>query len=344
MSWFCGGKSSVVWRRYRAAGGHRTTSNRLWYEELQDSPADFGYGAGDAGSPLMSATPQILTAWIAVVVAGFGCGWVLRMAGPAEPAPPVRVIPAAKETPVKSPLTELPPVASLDEVLAASTADRAGMLARHLRTANVAELKALYEKEWTAEFRDLIMLRWTAIDPASAMEVLYGGAMRYWCINDPEAAYAWTLKNNKGREEIEKVCKWVAESDPPRVLRWLANDPVARWRWKESELVKSLESFIAKQSGVEAAVRFSLRHLTKPGDSLLQWAAKDPEAAVRCLLKEGDPVLQYEVISSLTSRHIEGTGLSPEILRRAAAIIPGPLKSRLTGSADFLEKHPPSKE
>ena len=139
----------------------------------------------------MSATPRILTAWFAVVAAGFGCGWVLRMGHPAQD-PAASVIGPAVREPVRKSPPALPPVPRLEEVVAAPASERAGLLARYLSTADVAGMKLLYEQTWATDFRSMIMLRWTAIDPEAAMVAGGGWARQAWsrALAGPTAA-AW---------------------------------------------------------------------------------------------------------------------------------------------------------
>lgn len=201
---------------------------------------------------------------------------------PATPLP-TRI---ERGTAVKSGMGSLAPV-HLEEfdVSNPSQPNRHGLLAMRVADANVAELSAIWDvlaKEipWSNELTDLVMLRWTALDPASALVAAEKGghpenAWWSWGCNDPEAALA-AARSSPYNRAVYFVLQAIAQNDPARAQELLAQYP--------SE-ANSIGYFIAmglrSHERFEEAMEMEMKTGSWSSETFREWANRDPDRAMQ---------------------------------------------------------------
>lgn len=168
---------------------------------------------------------------------------------------------------------------------------RYGLIAMNVARADVNELAGLWEtlckqtpRDWPSA--ELVMLRWTALDPAGALAAAEKNgdqagdqacAWRAWARHAPDAALA-AARSSEFKPALSYVLLAIAKSNPDRAHALIAEFPN-----QGTAFYSALAAGLCAEERFEEAMEMERKSSSMSSETLRAWAAKDPEAALHWL-------------------------------------------------------------
>lgn len=235
----------------------------------------------------------------------------------------------------------MPDLRSTDtvEVLAALHEDELyERLALWLVDASVEDMAAWWSATKENEdlhfrFRDLVFMRWTALDPAGAVGAAAGTPYEHipwwaWAKNDSDAAFREAMM--RGGDRVGWVLRSIGQKDPERALRLLDEHP-------DLEPSTGLDGIVFGLTSRDPEAAVVLQHERGGGfdsTALEAWLRDDPHAAFDWFLRQrqefgaGYPDGRQQALIEALARE------NPELLGEFAAGLPaGALRRELEAAA-----------
>ena len=276
--------------------------------------------------------------FVALIGVGFFLGNVLPKSGSdaaATSQPPGRPAPrSASEAP--PPLVTIRSTDTIEDLLAAEPATLYERLALWLVDATSDEMAAYWQatkslENYPRDARELLLQRWTIIDPHAAIAATVGTAWddvawSAWASHEPLKALE--AARERGGSVLNSTLMAIGLTDPQLALTILKEHPEFAGYWSVYGLINGLT-----RTDPAAAMEFAALQPDVLNDHLLeQWFRHDPHATLAWLLAKGDDLNVFGFFNATRSRFLEDAlkDAKPELLRELAAQCPpGELRQRI---------------